>query len=836
MKSLISLPNASASTFFRGDGNWIEINSTTDTNAWTAGIISDQNVFQIDLNTIGNLKADGNYLCDSVNCYLISDLNISGTVPDLSGYVSWVDGNATYYKQTDFNYLTFLTDATSDGNTYGRKNGAWEKIVSGAGGEDLNTTMALGNTTSYDLNLYKTNPTIKLTDRNGLFTTITKKDANNEFNLNTYVHVLPLSTDLVPKMTSNTAPSGVVSSSSAYGGFPAWNVFADDSTTTQWASNGDSNPWIQYQFTAGQVVTRYTIQNGTNSAQYITDWNFLGSNDGVNFTLLDIQRGQILGSGGIGTYDFNNTTAYAYYRIQTIASTQYIRVAEVQLITYAEFNTDIPLIKTINSSINGVYGETTWGNSTGYQTFTGTKLDYQINGITKATIASDGNLGIGTTAPRNKLNVVGDINATTNLTAGGLTLGRIVFPTTGGLLTGDGNLFWDNTNKRLGIGTSAPTALLHAVSATNNTGFYSRISTTSGSNYGLDAGSIGAGATLNVGGYFGALNGTTNYGVQIGAPTAGANNYALYSSSAAQSYFAGNVGIGVTAPATILHTRETTAFSNGITVESTAANNANDTLNVVSARLGYSGGTDGAGIIRVGKETNWTSTASTRDAFMSFWTSLDSGQTEKMRITSAGNVGIGTTAPAEKLHVNGNVLLNDNNKLMFGDAKDATITYDGSNMVINPKSVGSGNLTIQSDLSITGTNSNILISPAQTASGELKAGTSFGAGGTNENTSFLPDFGGSTTASINWVAYNGSAWKSIIEYNNTTGEADVNLILGKTSGKIGIGTASPTVKLDVNGAIKAIDYYSADGNIGYTGDCTVGMTLTVKNGLIVGCS
>ena len=65
-----------------------------------------------------------------------------------------------------------------------------------------------------------------------------------------------------------------------------------------------------------------------------------------------------------------------------------------------------------------------------------------------------------------------------------------------------------------------------------------------------------------------------------------------------------------------------------------------------------------------------------------------------------GNVGIGTTSPSQKLHVNGNILLNDNNKIMFGDASDATISYGGVDLNINPKSVGSGKVNIQGNLSI----------------------------------------------------------------------------------------------------------------------------------------
>ena len=43
-----------------------------------------------------------------------------------------------------------------------------------------------------------------------------------------------------------------------------------------------------------------------------------------------------------------------------------------------------------------------------------------------------------------------------SITVSGLTAGQIVYPGTGGLLSGNSNLFWDNTNTRLGIGTNAP--------------------------------------------------------------------------------------------------------------------------------------------------------------------------------------------------------------------------------------------------------------------------------------------------------------------------------------------------------------------------------------------
>ena len=70
-------------------------------------------------------------------------------------------------------------------------------------------------------------------------------------------------------------------------------------------------------------------------------------------------------------------------------------------------------------------------------------------------------------------------------------------------------------------------------------------------------------------------------------------------------------------------------------------------------------------------------------------------ETERVRITSAGDVGIGSTQPTAKLDVDGtlnvtgistfnnHVNLGDNDELRFGDDNDAKIEVDGSaNFVI----------------------------------------------------------------------------------------------------------------------------------------------------------
>jgi hypothetical protein len=43
---------------------------------------------------------------------------------------------------------------------------------------------------------------------------------------------------------------------------------------------------------------------------------------------------------------------------------------------------------------------------------------------------------------------------------GAVSIGQVAFGTAAGVIGGDAGLFWDNVNKRLGVGTSAPTARL----------------------------------------------------------------------------------------------------------------------------------------------------------------------------------------------------------------------------------------------------------------------------------------------------------------------------------------------------------------------------------------
>lgn len=86
-----------------------------------------------------------------------------------------------------------------------------------------------------------------------------------------------------------------------------------------------------------------------------------------------------------------------------------------------------------------------------------------VSGTSIKTINSTSILGSGDIAISSGLTV-----GTTAIASG--TIGRILFQNSSNLLGQESNFFWDNTNKRLGIGTSTPLDKLNIYTATGNNG------------------------------------------------------------------------------------------------------------------------------------------------------------------------------------------------------------------------------------------------------------------------------------------------------------------------------------------------------------------------------
>ena len=124
----------------------------------------------------------------------------------------------------------------------------------------------------------------------------------------------------VPKMTSNTAPSGVASASYVENTRYAYHAF-DGSTSTAWSSYGGSLPaYVQYTFTSAVKVYKATIMSNNQSTFYLKDFTIYGSNDsGSTKNTLETVSGHS-STGGSDSYTFTNNNSYTTYGVNVTAS------------------------------------------------------------------------------------------------------------------------------------------------------------------------------------------------------------------------------------------------------------------------------------------------------------------------------------------------------------------------------------------------------------------------------------------------------------------------------------------------------------------------------------
>jgi hypothetical protein len=125
--------------------------------------------------------------------------------------------------------------------------------------------------------------------------------------------------DLTPTMTGPTAPSGTVTTSGDFSGYPGWWAF--DSATgpgNMWLSEiGVAPAWVAYELSAPRTVTQYGVQytNGSLTSRAPRDWQFQGFN-GTSWVTLDTRTAQTAWTQGeVRTFTIAAPAAYRRYRL-----------------------------------------------------------------------------------------------------------------------------------------------------------------------------------------------------------------------------------------------------------------------------------------------------------------------------------------------------------------------------------------------------------------------------------------------------------------------------------------------------------------------------------------
>jgi sugar lactone lactonase YvrE len=358
-------------------------------------------------------------------------------------------------------------------------------------------------------------------------------------------------------------------------------------------------------------------------------------------------------------------------------------------------------------------------------------------GVERVRVLPNGNVGIGTTAPGFTLDVTGTANVSGNLTGGIIRTssnGTAALPaytfsndlTTGAFLPAVSNLALTTAgvervrilpSGNVGIGTTTPGFTLDVTGTANISGNLSVGSiTTAGGGFSVPGNLTGAIIRSS-------SNGTASQPVYtfssdlssgLFIPFTGGLGYATAGRERMTITSSGRVGIGNSDPINTLDVTGNASVSSNLTgaiIRTSSDGTASAPAHTFSTDLS-------TGV--------FLPTASNL--------ALTTAGVERMRILPSGNVGVGITAPTERLHVSGNAIVSGTlssgattvTSLAAGSgAITTTGTLSGGTTTVTSLAAGSGAITTTGTLSAGATTVTSLSagSGAITTTGSLAAGT-----------------------------------------------------------------------------------------------------------------
>ena len=441
------------------------------------------------------------------------------------------------------------------------------------------------------------------------------------------------------------------------------------------------------------------------------------------------------------------------------------------------------------------------------------------NDIERMTVTSIGNVGIGTTTPTEKLNVVGNIDLWGTLRIGASSSSsafQINLGTTGvgsyrsAILYGDGtNIMFSNqqngninfgtnniadrlviaANGNVGVGTASPSTRLNVNGSTDIFGNLRVGGSSSSTAFNIDLGTNGVGGS-RAGYLYG--DGTTMYltNQQNGGINFGTNNAWNKMMIGAN----GSVGIGTATPdnnlhiygtgGTMLHVQSTSTTSETCKMKFSTSNGDYYTLNAYG----------------VGE-----------DPYNCFYIS-DASLTHRFVIARNGYVGIGNVYPPQQpLHVLGRVRISEPNN---GCLEIQTLNYmsyiftnQNGNLELYPES-SSNHIYLHpvGGKVAVGTASSVTPSCPLHVKGAGSGGTIRTYPSTYNSESSIGFYSGESSGSY-WVAGKGS-WSSGDNFAIGSSVYNSSVITLGTNGCTGIRNTSPIYPLHVNGSMTGALVYS----------------------------